>query len=307
MNDLEAAIASRIYDFDIISLLYLLKNMQYSFEEIRFRSHNGICSQAGLIHDITFRQEPMREVVITLNMGLLGAQSPLPSYLRKKMESQDMGGSLPVQFIGFFDHILLRDYLCNIYPEINSHFFPNWELTKSRYLQILNLQSIAVLHWLFQIVFPEIGVKVENSVLTSEIQTRSILLGKTLLGEDAVFGRTTRVPIIGRRVTLFSEEEMTDTQIPWPREIKNRLTGLLFPVLQAAGIDLEIFLVLKSQKRWVRLDAETYLGYDRIRSSEDSYRRVHIFRGHIGGLFRAAEESGEDRTEKKPAVDDSLR
>jgi len=83
---------------------------------------------------------------------------------------------------------------------------------------------------------------------------------------------------------------MTDTQVPWPREIKNRLINLVFPVLQPMGIDLEILLVLKSQKRWVRLHAETYLGYDRIQSGEESYRRVRIFRGHIGEFFRAAGE-----------------
>jgi hypothetical protein len=83
---------------------------------------------------------------------------------------------------------------------------------------------------------------------------------------------------------------MTDTRVPWPKEIKNRLEDLIFPILQPTGIDLEISLILKSQKRWVRLHAETYLGYDRIRSVEDTYRRIRIFRGHIGESFRSTEE-----------------
>jgi hypothetical protein len=62
----------------------------------------------------------------------------------------------------------------------------------------------------------------------------------------------------------------------------------VFPILQPVGIDLEILLVLKSQKRWVRLHAETYLGYDRIQSGEETYRRVRVYRGHIGEFFRAA-------------------
>jgi hypothetical protein len=303
MNNLEERVAGRIHEFDIISLLHLLMTMNYSPEEIRFRSYNSICSQSGLIHDIKFRQEPVREAVITMNMGLLGVQSPLPSYFRKKMESEEVGRSRLADFIGYFDHHLIRDYICNIYPEINRLFFPDWEMTKRRYLQILNLKSLGTLHWLFRKVFPEIGVQVENAVLNDDLQTRAVVLGKAVLGDDAVFGSKTSVPINGRRVTFYSEEEMTDTQAPWPREIRNRLTSLIFPVLQPAGIDLEIVLVLKSRKRWVRLHAETYLGYDRMQGGEESYRRIRIFRGHIGESFRTREKQKDcqpdDRIKEK--------
>ena len=298
MNELEDKISKRIHEFDIISLVRLLMSMNYSPEEIRFRSHNSICSQPGLIHSINFIHEPVREAVITMNMGLLSAQSPLPAYFRKKMENDVVGERLFIDFIGYFDHHLIRDYISNIYPEINRIFFPDWELTKRRYLQILNLKSLGTLHWLFQTVFPEIGVRVENAVLNSEVQTQPVRLGKTVLGNDAVFGNKTSVALLGRRVTFYSEAEMTDTRVPWPKEIKNRLEDLIFPVLHPTGIDLEISLILKSQKRWVRLHTETYLGYDRIRSSEDTYRRIRIFRGHIGEPFRTAGEgAGNHRYE----------
>jgi hypothetical protein len=299
MNELEEKISKRIHEFDIISLVRLLMSMNYSSEEIRFRSHNSICSQPGLIHSINFMREPVREAVITMNMGLLSSQSPLPAYFRKKMENDVVGERLFIDFIGYFDHHLIRDYISNIYPEINRIFFPDWELTKRRYLQILNLKSLGTLHWLFQTVFPEIGVKVENAVLSSEVQTQPVRLGKTVLGNDAVFGNKTSVSLLGRRVTFYSEAEMTDTRVPWPKEIKNRLEGLIFPVLHPMGIDLEISLILKSQKRWVRLHTETYLGYDRIQSSEDTYRRIRIFRGHIGEPFRTAGEVAENHRYKK--------
>jgi hypothetical protein len=295
MNEVEEKVSQRIHEFDIISLLRLLMSMNYSWEEITFSSHNSICSQPGLIHSIEFNREPVREAVIILNMGLLGAQSPLPAYFRKKMENDVVGERSFIDFAGYFDHHLIRNYICNIYPEINRLFFPDWELTKRRYLQILNLKSFSTLHWLFQVVFPEIGVRVENAVLSSEVQTQPVRLGKTILGNDAVFGNKTSVALHGARVTLYSDEEMTDTRVPWPREIKNRLEDLIFPVLLPTGLELEISLVLKSQKRWVRLHRETYLGYDRIRSAEDTYRRIRIFRGHIGGLPRTAEEAKDSR------------
>ena len=291
MNDLERQISKRVHAFDIISLIRLLVSMGYSQDEIRFKSHNSLCSQPGLIHDITFRQKPLREVAIELNMGLLNAQSPLPSYFRRKIEDDVAGRRRFEDFMGFLDHHLIKDYIHNIYPEINRSYFPCWELTKRRYIELLDLKSCTALHWLFQIVFPEIGVNVEKISLDREIRIIPIQLGNSALGNDAVFGRKAQVLVHGRRITLYSEDDVTDTQVPWPREIKNRLNGLIFPVLQPTGIDLEVNLVLKSQKRWAKLHQEAYLGYDRIRNGTESYRRINVFKGHIEDAIPPAEEA----------------
>ncbi len=281
MNNLEKKISKRINEFDIISVMRLLMSIGYGPEEIRFNGNNSICSQSALIHSITFNHEPVKEVVLTLNLGLLSAQSPLPSYFRKKMEDDVAGSRRFEQFIGYFDHHLIRDYICNLYPEINRFYFPSWEMTKRRFLELLDLKSVNTLHWLFQTVFPEIEVKVEKALISREMETVPIRLGINRLGSDAVFGSKAKAPISGCRVTFFSEEDTTDTQVPWPREIKDRLSHLVFPILYPTGIDLEINLVLKSQKRWARLHADTYLGYDRIRDERESFRRVSIFKGHI--------------------------
>ena len=282
MNSLEKKISKKIHEFDIISLLRLLMSMNYRLDEIRFNGRNSICSQSSLIHGIKFYNEPVREVVITLNLGLLSAQSPLPGYFRKKVESDITGSRRFNEFIGYFDHQLIRNYIFNLYPEINSFYFSSWELTKRRYLETLDLKSCNTLHWLFQIVFPELSVKVEKVLLNRDLKTVPIRLGKCMLGSDTAFGSKSRVPIHGRQVTLYSEEDSTDTQVPWPREMKDRLKNLVFPLLRPTGIDMEINLVLKSQKRWARLHSGTYLGYDRIRNGGESYRRIRIFRGHIG-------------------------
>lgn len=281
MNTLKAKISANIHEFDPISLLRLLNSMNYRSDEIRFKCHNSICSQPSLIHGIEFREEPIREAVITFNLGLLSAQSALPSYFKKKVEDDVLSSRRFEEFIGYIDHHLIRDYICNMYPEINRFYFPSWELTKRRYLALLDLKATTGLHWLFQTVFPEIGVKVEKVLLSRDIKTVPIRMGTTQLGSDAVFGSTSRAPIHGRRVTLYSEEDTTDTQVPWPKEIRNRLNDLVFPLLRPRGIDLEINLVLLSQKRWARLHSETYLGYDRIRNGIDSYRQIRIFRGHL--------------------------
>ena len=167
---------------------------------------------------------------------------------------------------------------------------------------MLDLKSCNTLHSLFQVVFPEIGVKVEKALVSRELPTAPVCLGRSALGDNAVFGSKSRVPIHGRLVTLYTEEDSSDTQVPWPREIKNRLNGLLFPILRSTGIDLEINLVLKSQKRWARLHPETYLGYDRIRNGGESYRRVRIFKGHIDESNPPLEEKTEKEELKEITI-----
>ena len=74
-KDLEAKLSKKIYEFDLISLLKLLLHHGFLWEEIHFKSNMSICSQSSLIHGIEFIYEPERQVVITINMGLLSAQS----------------------------------------------------------------------------------------------------------------------------------------------------------------------------------------------------------------------------------------
>lgn len=284
MKNLEKKIARRIHEFDVISLLRLLYSIDYSPDNIRFRSNDSICSQTGLISDIAFQQKPLRHVIITFNLGLLSAQSPLPGYFRNIMEESEENQSFFVNLCGYLDHHLIKDYLQNIYPEFNNYYFPDSARTKREYLNILNLKSSSALHWLFQRVFPEITIRIEKAVLGGEIKTEAIRLGKTILGDDAVFGKKTDYLVYGRRVTLLTETEMTYTQVPWPREIEKRLNDLLFPVLRPVGVDLEIILILTAQKRSVKLQKDSFLGYDRIKTDEDTYRSIRIFKGHIGEL-----------------------
>jgi hypothetical protein len=283
MKNLEKKIVERIYEFDVISLLRLLYSMDYSPDNVSFRSNDSICSQTGLISGISFIQKPFRRVIVTFNLGLLSAQSPLPQYFRNIMEQSEEDNEFFVNLCGYLDHYLIKGYLQNIYPEFNTCYFPDWIRAKQGYLNMLNLKSSSALHWLFQIVFPEITVRVENVILDGKIKTEAIRLGKTMLG-DAVFGKKTDYLVQGRRVTLFTEDDMTYTRVPWPREIEQRLKNLLFPILRPVGIDLEIILILKAQKKWVRLHDDSFLGYDRIKTDEDTYRSIRIFKGHIGEL-----------------------
>jgi hypothetical protein len=277
----EKKIAQRIHDFDLISLLHLLQFLSYRPEEIQFKSHFSASSQPSLLQKIEFHSEPTRGAIITLNMGLLSAQSPLPSYFLKMLDTGDFDNRSFVDFIGYFDHSLIKEYLLNIYPEMNEAFYPDWEMTKRRFVQLLDLKSCSTLHWLFQLVFPELGVRARKALLDRQLQMTQIRLGETILGTDAIFGGKASIPIYGRRITLFSELDTTGRGEPWPKVIKHRLEDLIFPILRSVGMDIEILLIIRTQKTWVKLHSESYLGYDKMRGGQEQYRRIRIFTGRL--------------------------
>ena len=277
----ERNISKRIHDFDLICLLQLLQYLDYQPEDIHFKSHLSASSQPSLIHHIEFQRDPVRRVVITLNMGILSAQSPLPTYFFKKLDTGYFDTRSFSDFIGYFDHNLIKNYLLNIYPEINKALYPDSELTKRRFLQLLDIKSCSTLHWLFELVFPELGVRAEKAALNRQVRTTGLRLGVTMLGTDAMFGGKTHVPIDGRRITLFSEFETIYPGEPWPREIKKRLNDQIFPILKSVGMDLEIILIILTQKAWAKLQTDSYLGYDKIRGGEEQYRRIRIFTGRL--------------------------
>jgi hypothetical protein len=278
---IEERIAQKLHEFDLISLLCLLQHIGYSLEDIRFRSHLSTVSQPSLLHKIRFSHTPVREVVLVVNFGLLSAQSPLPSYFFKKMDEGVMDEQRFSDFMTFFDKTLIYNYLLTLYPELDFKLFPNWENSKQRYFRMLELKSVSTLHHLFGLVFPELDTDVQKTPLGRVIETTFPVLGITKLGDDAVFGKEVNAWVSGIRVTLFSDEEIAGNKVPWPKEIQSRLDKLVFPLLRKAGIDMEIFLVIRSQRGWAKLHTESYLGYDRIRGGEAKYRRIRIFRGYL--------------------------
>lgn len=281
VEDFERKILKKIHEFDLFSLLKLLMYHGYLLEEIHFRSHMSTCSQSGLIQGIEFLYQPERQVVITINMGLLSAQSALPSYFQKNVDTKDIDSISFGDFIGYFDHFLIRDYIFNIYPEKNIKYFSDWEITKRQYLQIMDLKSSSTLFWVFQLVFPELKIQVEKMVMERGLKALALIMGKTILGSDAVFGKKTDATVYGMHITLISDEEFTDNGIPWPKEIKNRLDDQVFPILRSAEADVEIILVIRSQKRWMKLESESYLGYDKMKGGKAQARRIRIFRGQL--------------------------
>lgn len=280
-HKIQEKISGRLHDFDIISLLRLLFYLGYSPEDITFKSYNSLCSQAGLIRKIRFVTHPSSSVVITLDMGLLSAQSPLPSYFQKNIERSLIDVKAFYEFIGCFDHLLMSEFFKCVYPELNLNPVFEVDALKSTMIRMLDLRSCTTLDWIYRLVFPELEVCIEKAAVLRQVSMVPLTLGRAILGENAVFGDQTKIMVSGRRVTLYASEELTDTGDPWPREIKNRLRLQVFPILRTIGLDIEVSLVIMSQKQWAKLHQETYLGYDKIRGGSDQYKQIRIFRGYL--------------------------
>lgn len=281
-RDLRTAIRRRIADFDLFALLDLLEFMGYESEEIVFRGHATQVSPPALLHDIEFHTSPGERVVISINFGLLAADSPLPSYFLHVLEQTDVDEDLYIQFLDYFNHQLIRNYIMSRAPERELTVYPDWSRTKSCYLAMSGLKSTATLHWMFVSVFPELGVVVEKARLNEDLTVDTIQIGPPyVLGSAAVLGSRSRVTVLGFDVTLFSEEEFISTGRAWAREIEDRLSHTIFAVLADAEIELRVFLTITSQRGGAKLGPESYLGYDKIPGAEDQARRICLFSGEV--------------------------
>jgi predicted component of type VI protein secretion system len=280
MTPLEAGLARQARRFDPVCLVRTLLHLGYGFGDIRFRSHFSACSQSSLVEAIEFLREP-RRAIVTLNLGLLGGQSILPSYLFKQVHDDGIDAARFAEFFGYFDDRLLRRFLLAVYPEMDSDLYPDWEGRKRGGLFTLKLDCVAVLHWLMRRVFPELQVRVEKAALTRGIEMDAPVLGKTRLGYQAVFGKRVDLPVPGSRITLIAEEDDFAAGQPWPQEIERRLRELVFPLLRGAGVDLEIWLVIRAQRGWLRLEQNSYLGYEGMMGGRPGFRRILIFSGRL--------------------------
>lgn len=281
MTAMEALISRHVGRFAPINLLNLLIHIGYRMEQIFFCSNFSACSQSRLIESVKFHSDPGKKVVITLNLGLLSGQSLLPSYLFKLVQDGTIDEEHFAEFFGYFDDRLLRRFLLAIYPECDETIDPGWETRKRIALKTLKLDSIVSLHWLTQLVFPELRVRVEKVMLERSIDLGAPVLGKSQLGYQNVIGKIKKFPVPGKRITLTADEADFHKDLPWPHEIESRLHELMFPIFEGMELDLEIWLIIRNQSGWLSLNQSSYLGYESVISDNPQFQTIRIFSGLI--------------------------
>jgi len=285
-KDLSEAIVRRAHEFSLPALLDALAALGLRSEQVTFRSNLSQAHHAFLIHAVHLYEEP-RQAVVELNIGLLAAQSPLPSYFFSILDEGGDNSDVVITFLGLFDHPLLRERACSEYPERNRRNISDWEHDKTLILSLMALQSPSSLHWLFQRIFPELGVQVRRRVQTHALTTSQVIMGATALGESRALGGNVKVAAGGVSLTLYCEEPLTPAGRPWAQEAVRRLDAHILPLLSDKNLFLEVWLVVVGSVSTARLAAsqrspDSFLGYDPLgrSASQPETQRVLLFSGH---------------------------
>jgi hypothetical protein len=274
---LERRIRERIRGFDVPALLDVLNASGYGDAEIEYRSHRTTVHQSHLVHDIQFIHQPRKRIIITVNVGLLSAQSPLPSFMMQTMDQLDHDRL--ERFIGFFDHQLLRECFAGLYPEREGALLPGWpEAAKDR-LRLMRPTCQSTLHWLFRKVFPETELAVRRDVRQQKVSAPEMRLGASALGEGGAMGGFASIPTGGMEVRIFADEPICSSGVPWAIEARRRLEADLLPLLSETVLMLTVILVLRDQEGFLRIERQSHLGYDPLHGAPVETRQVLLFSG----------------------------
>jgi hypothetical protein len=256
---LEQEINSRIGDFDIISLLRLLKLHKYDEQSLWFSSHNNIASQNRLIESVNI-DENQGYVFIELNIGILASTGILPEHMRKFMDRSDVNELQLQRFFQLYDHLLILSYLGQLYPEINRSFFDDWQHTVACYTQLQNMRSKASLHWLLNTAFPEFENAIFTIVSDEGHITAETILGQMTLGQIATTDK--EVQQLGFRFYMQLRPEWNNQPFDWQVKTKERIIEWIIPWLRDFSIEVEFYLSITRSETHLKLRQQSVLGYD---------------------------------------------
>jgi len=276
-GSVEQRIRERIRSFDIPALLDVLAASGYGDAELEYRSHRTTVHQSHLVHDIQFSHEPTKRVVITVNVGLLSAQSPLPSFLMRMMDQLDH--SRLEHFIGYFDHLLLQECFAGLYPERDAELLPGWPQAARDRLRLLRPTCLSTMHWLFRKVYPEAELAVRREVRQQQVRSKEMRLGASALGEGDSMGGFATIPTGGVEVRLFCSEPFAASGVPWAIEARRRFEAEVLPLLSETVLMLTVVLVLREQESVLRIERASHLGYDPLHGAPPQPQQILLFSG----------------------------
>jgi len=277
-------VSQRVRSFDLKPLIDLLILHGYRREQLLFES-NREGGATSLVHAIEFSPNGAG-VLITVNLGLLGDNTLLPSYFLREIEH----GPDPQRFydfIRFFDHRLIENYVRASWPEDDPNVYGDYTLLCTAVLKLIGLDSASSIHWLMQGAFPELGVRVMRGAFASATSSHACRTGQARLDGSSVIGRVYETEAQGFSVDLVTDEEAYDRKRNWATVVRERLNDRCLPVLAPFLVPLRIVLTVLSHASWSRVEdpnAPTtgYLGYDRLKDKTDGQHSVVIWSGIAG-------------------------
>lgn len=287
-------LAAHARTFDLAALVFLLRELGYSDEAIELRSNQTTLHQGTVVAHLEIVKSPQSRAIITVNLGFLATQSPLPTYFQKVLDG-GQGASLSA-FLNFFAHRLLRADVAGMFPERDPRLFADFARTKQQLRSLLGVRSLSTTHWAFQSFYPELEVAVRRTILDRPIRTHGMILGDWALGDGSVCGSVATAPVSAIGVTLFCDDATTYSGEPWARAAEHRLRRDVFPCLRSHGLFLEVALVFRDQSSFLILAPQQFLGYEPIYPGDTpidpqtrTSRTVILWRGEVPASAGAAE------------------
>jgi hypothetical protein len=284
LSPIEARIVREAQRFDIRPLIEVLLANNYAYEDILFESsHEG--RSASVVKAVTFRRRPIRSVLITLEIGLLGDNSLLPSYFFHIAER--MPDPAPFfDFLRFFDHRLIENLIVALHPERGGTYV-SWRGVLGSFFRMARPESPGTMHWLAQLYFPELRVAVARTPFENATDQHACRTGMSRLDGAGILGRVYVAQSTGLRVDLIAEDEVDLSGRAWSDIVLLRLQAQLLPLLAPFRIPLIVRLVVLAHASWAHVDAPNaeekgFLGYDRLRSNTEARHTTIMFHGTTG-------------------------
>ncbi|WP_299494625.1 hypothetical protein [uncultured Shewanella sp.] len=291
---IENKIKANLVRFDLLALYRLLNHYGFGEDKIWFTSNHSLASQDRLIEAISFYGE---EVQIVINFGILGAQTPLPSFWLKQIETDEVDGKQLSKVLGFLDHLVIQDFIGQIYPELNSQYFSNWATLVKQHMVLECMPTDTSLHWLFKLVFPEFNLTFSQNTAGVTLGSKSLIFGRANMGSLTTLGGKAKGANLNQLVELKLKTKDYRFYFNWEEEIKRRLQDYIFPLLD----DKEIYLTINFQTdeplQDIHLVNLSRLGIHSLSTGQQALRGVEVHSGFVRRV-KPLKQNNSDWTDK---------
>ncbi|MDB4991451.1 MAG: hypothetical protein JWN04_6629 [Myxococcaceae bacterium] len=239
MADFQQEVARRARSFDLKSLLQLLARYGYERDSVRFRG-TAQESTHTLIQSVVFSQT-QHEAVITVAMGLLGDSGLIPTYYLKEAEKNGRLDDFE-DFISFFDHWLIRNYVAAVWPEDDELVYEDYPQLRAAVLGITGFSSLSTMKWLVELLFPDVVHTVSRRTFLTRMRGRRIEAGFAPLDGTGVLGGAYEVDVEGFLIALSVDEEQDSRGRAWATLLHARVADRLVPLVTPFGVSLRVEL-----------------------------------------------------------------
>lgn len=291
LTEIEARIVRDAQRFDLGPLLDLLASIGYSRDDLLFESSPEGRS-ASIVKAVRFRRRPARTATITVQMGLLGDNSLLPSYFLHVAERSPDPDRL-FDFLRFFDHALIDDMVSAVHPD-QGPGQAAWTGLRRVLFRMAAPASPSTLAWVVQLHFPELRVRVTRRPFESESDSHACTTGVSRLDGTGILGHVYVSETPGYLVDLIADDEADPSGREWSDVVLARLDAKLLPLLAPFSLALVVRLVVLWHASWAHVDdpaarEKGYLGYDRLRGEGEAVHTTVMYRGITGQPSRLAQ------------------